>query len=123
MKIAILTLGTRGDVQPYAALGKVLQERGHEVVLSTAKNFEALVASYGLAFVPVDADLQSLLNSEEGKEIRRNPFLAQKHLKKFVYPMFRDALVKFYDLARRSDRVLFHIKTMADCFADQFPER
>jgi len=37
--------------------------------------------------------------------------------------MFRDALVKFYDLARRSDRVLFHIKTMADCFADQFPEK
>ncbi len=31
MKIALLTLGTRGDVQPYAVLGKALKDRGHEV--------------------------------------------------------------------------------------------
>jgi sterol 3beta-glucosyltransferase len=42
MKIALMTLGTRGDVQPYAVLGKALKERGHEVVLSSAKNFESL---------------------------------------------------------------------------------
>lgn len=42
MKIAILTLGTRGDVQPYAVLGKFLKARGHEVVLATAKNFGSL---------------------------------------------------------------------------------
>lgn len=123
MKVAILTLGTRGDVQPYAVLGKALKERGHEVVLSTARNFESLVASYGLDFVPVDADFQALLNSEEGNKIRKNPFLAKKHLKKFVYPMMQDAFVKFYELAKQSDRVLFHIKTMADSFADQFPEK
>ena len=35
MKIAILTLGTRGDVQPYAVLGQALRQRGHEVILST----------------------------------------------------------------------------------------
>lgn len=123
MKIAILTLGTRGDVQPYAILGKALKERGHQVVLSTARNFESLIASYGLDFVPVDADFQALLNSKEGNKIRKNPFLARKHLKKFVYPMMKDAFVKFYELAGQSDKVLFHIKTMADNFADQFPEK
>ncbi|QNL49802.1 glycosyltransferase family 1 protein [Olivibacter sp. SDN3] len=121
MKIAILTLGTRGDVQPYAVLGRALKERGHEVVLSTAKNFESFIASYGLDFIPVDADFQTLLISEEGSKIRKNPFLVRKHLKKFVYPMLQDALVKFYHLAKESDKVLFHIKTMADSFADQFP--
>jgi sterol 3beta-glucosyltransferase len=35
MKIALLTLGTRGDVQPYAVLGQALKERGHDVTLST----------------------------------------------------------------------------------------
>lgn len=43
MKIAILTLGTRGDVQPYAVLEKALKERGHEVTLSTAKTLKALL--------------------------------------------------------------------------------
>ncbi|SJN46824.1 glycosyltransferase [Sphingobacterium sp. JB170] len=123
MKIAILTLGTRGDVQPYAVLGKALKDRGHEVVLSTARNFEGLINTYELDFVPVDADFQALLNSEEGNKIRHNPFLARKHLKKFVYPMLQDALVKFYELAKQSDKVLFHIKTMADNFSEKFPEK
>lgn len=42
MKIALLTLDTRGDIQPYAVLGKALKQRGHDVTLSTAKNFETL---------------------------------------------------------------------------------
>lgn len=123
MKIAILTLGTRGDVQPYAVLGSALALRGHDVTLSTARNFESLIKSYGLNFVPVDADFQALLNSAEGDKIRKNPFLAKKYMKKFVYPMMADAFVRFYQLAKESDRVLFHIKTMADNFADQFPEK
>ncbi|HEV7334295.1 MAG TPA: glycosyltransferase [Flavisolibacter sp.] len=123
MNIAILTLGTRGDVQPYAVLGKALLQRGHHVVFSTAGNFENLVRSYGLDFVPVKADFQALLLSEEGKKIRKNPFLARKQLAGFVYPMLEDALQTFYALAQQSDKVLFHIKTMADNFADQFPHK
>ncbi|HLL41775.1 MAG TPA: glycosyltransferase [Segetibacter sp.] len=123
MKIAIFTLGTRGDVQPYAVLGQALKRRGHDVVLSTAKNFESLIKSYDLDFVPVDADFQAMLESDELKKIRKNPFLAKKQLRKFVYPMMDDAFSTFYDLAKKNDRVLFHIKTMSDNFADQFPEK
>lgn len=75
MKIAILTLGTRGDVQPYAVLGQALKNRGHKVTLSTAKNFEQLVKSYGIDFAPVDADFQEVLDSDEGKKMMKgNPF-------------------------------------------------
>lgn len=121
MKIALLTLGTRGDVQPYAVLGKALKDRGHQVTISTARNFEALVNSYGLDFQPVDADFQSFLDSEEGKKMRKNPFRAKKNLAKWVHPMIYDALTTFYSLARENDKVLFHVKTLADMFADQFP--
>lgn len=121
MKIAILTLGTRGDVQPYAVLGRALQRRGHEVVLSTAKNFESFVRSYGIDFIPVDADFQALLESDDLKKIAKNPFFAKKQLSKFVYPMMDDVFSTFYSLAKESDKILFHAKTMADNFADQFP--
>lgn len=81
MKIAILTLGTRGDVQPYAVLGQALQACGHEVTLCTAKNFETLVRSYGIDFAPVDADFQALLDSEEGKKMMKgNPLTIRKNL-------------------------------------------
>ncbi|TDH28721.1 glycosyltransferase [Segetibacter sp. 3557_3] len=124
MKIAILTLGTRGDVQPYAVLGEALQQRGHQVTLSTAKNFEELVKSYHIDFLPVDADFQQILNTEEGKKMMKgNPFAIKRNLNSWVYPLITNSLVDFYNLAKQSDVVLYHVKTLADSFADQFPEK
>jgi len=123
MKIAILTMGTQGDVQPYAVLGQALIRAGHSVTLSTAKNFDSLVKSYGVEFRPVEADFQALLNSDEGKRLMKNPFQAKKNLRKWVYPIIYNALNTFYELAKDSDKVIFHVKTMADYFADQFPEK
>lgn len=124
MKIAILTLGTRGDVQPYAVLGQALKQRGHQVTLSTAKNFEQLVKSYDIDFLPVEADFQEFLNSEEGKKMMKgNPFAIKRNLNTWVYPLITNSLNEFYTLAKESDIVLYHVKTLADNFADQFPEK
>lgn len=121
MKIAILTLGTRGDVQPFAVLGKALQERGHEVTLCTAKNFEGLSRTFSLRFVPVDIDFQELVESDEAKKIMKNPFRIKRYLKDTIFPKMSDAFQTFYQLAKEHDKVLFHIKTLADYFADAFP--
>lgn len=124
MKIAILTLGTRGDVQPYAVLGQALKKRGHQVTLSTAKNFEQLVKSYDIDFMPVEADFQEVINSDYSKKmLMGNPFTILKNIKRWVYPVISDSLTKFYVLAKDSDLVLYHIKTLADSFADQFPHK
>jgi sterol 3beta-glucosyltransferase len=124
MRIAILTLGTRGDVQPYAVLGQALQQRGHHVTLATAKNFEGMVKSYGIGFVPIDADYQAILDSAEGKRIMKaNPFAIQRNLERWIYPLVEQSLAAFYALATTSDRVVYHVKTLADSFADQFPDK
>jgi len=124
MKIALLTLGTRGDVQPYAVLGQALKKRGHHVTLSTAKNFEQLVKSYDIDFVPVEADFQEILNSSEGKKMMKaNPLAIKRNLNTWVYPLITNSLTVFYALAKESDIVLYHVKTLADSFADQFPHK
>lgn len=123
LKIAILTLGTRGDVQPYLSLGQAFLKRGHQVTLCTGKNFESMAKSYGINFVPIEADFQAFLNSHVGKRVLKMHFGATRHLKKWVYPMIYDALHAFYALAKENDRVLFNVKTQADHFADQFPEK
>lgn len=124
MKIAILTLGTRGDIQPYAVLGQALKERGHQVTLSTAKNFEDLVLSYGIDFVPVEADFQAVLESDEGKKmLKGNPFAIKRNLNTWIYPLIKNSLIEFYKLAMESDLILYHVKTLADSFADQFPQK
>jgi UDP:flavonoid glycosyltransferase YjiC (YdhE family) len=56
MKISIVTIGTRGDVQPYLALGLGLQQTGHEVQIVTDLEFGDFVRRFGLNFAPVEAD-------------------------------------------------------------------
>ncbi|HEY0057108.1 MAG TPA: glycosyltransferase [Pedobacter sp.] len=120
MKIAISTIGTRGDVQPYAILGKALAARGHEVTLSTAKNFKDLVESYGINFHPIDVDYQEILNSDEGKKIlKANLFAIQRNLDKLIYPLIEASLNECYQLAQNSDLFIYRPKTLSDVFTGQ----
>ncbi len=69
MKITIVTLGTRGDVQPYIALALGLIRSGHDVTIAIPINFKSFVASYGLKYYPVQVDYESFLNSKEIKNV------------------------------------------------------
>ncbi len=68
MRIAIISLGSRGDVQPYIALGQGLKAAGHNVRLITHENFEALVSSHELDFYAVKGNVQAFI---EDPEIRK----------------------------------------------------
>jgi sterol 3beta-glucosyltransferase len=77
MRIAIIAMGTRGDVQPYIALGKGLQAAGHSVRLLTHENFEPLVSSYGLEFWPARGNVQAIMESPKLRELlEKGNFLA-----------------------------------------------
>lgn len=56
MRITITTGGSRGDVQPYVALGLGLKEAGHEVLLAAPAAFEGLVRNRGLGFRRISLD-------------------------------------------------------------------
>lgn len=49
-----MTLGTRGDVQPFIALARGLLAAGHEVVLAAPQRFAGFVAGHGVPFAGVD---------------------------------------------------------------------
>lgn len=52
-KVTVLSIGTRGDVQPLVAFGAALQSAGHEVTFATFPPFEGLVTDAGLEFAPL----------------------------------------------------------------------
>ncbi|KAL5990162.1 hypothetical protein ACLOJK_011059 [Asimina triloba] len=56
LQIAMLIVGTRGDVQPFVAIGKRLQDYGHRVRLATHSNFKEFVLTAGLEFYPIGGD-------------------------------------------------------------------
>jgi sterol 3beta-glucosyltransferase len=61
MHVTILAYGSRGDVQPYVALGVGFKRAGHRVRLAAPRMFESLVTSYGLEFAPLAGDPTQLV--------------------------------------------------------------
>lgn len=61
LRITCLTIGSRGDVQPYIALCKGLLAEGHKVKIATHKEFESWVNSHGIEFAPVEGDPAELM--------------------------------------------------------------
>jgi sterol 3beta-glucosyltransferase len=76
VRIVIIAPGSRGDVQPYVALGKGLKNAGHFIRFVSHKSFEALVTSYGLEFWSVDSDVRDIVESNIMREqIEQGNFL------------------------------------------------
>lgn len=54
MKVLIMTLGTRGDIQPFLALAQGLFAAEHEVVLTAPHRFAGFAACHRVPFAGVD---------------------------------------------------------------------
>ena len=62
LNIVVQVAGSRGDVQPFIALGCALQrDYGHRVRLATHATFEDFVRSSGLEFYPLGGDPAELM--------------------------------------------------------------
>ncbi|KAL1966364.1 hypothetical protein VTN77DRAFT_4506 [Rasamsonia byssochlamydoides] len=61
LNIVIHIVGSRGDVQPFIALGNELQRHGHRVRLATHNVFEEFVRRSGLEFYPIGGDPAELM--------------------------------------------------------------
>ncbi|KAK7409119.1 Sterol 3-beta-glucosyltransferase [Neonectria punicea] len=61
MKITCLTIGSRGDVQPYIALCKGLLAEGHKPRIATHGEFQGWIESHGIEFARVEGDPAELM--------------------------------------------------------------
>nr|POE93304.1 sterol 3-beta-glucosyltransferase [Quercus suber] len=61
LRITCLTIGSRGDVQPYVALAKGLLAEGHSVRIATHARFKDFVEQHGIDFRPVAGDPEDLM--------------------------------------------------------------
>lgn len=61
MNITCLTIGSRGDVQPYIALCQGLMKDGHTTKIATHEEFRDWIESYGIQFAPVGGDPAELM--------------------------------------------------------------
>lgn len=64
MIFAMTSYGTRGDIEPCAALGRELQRRGHEVRIGVPPDLVTFVESSGLSAVDYGVDTQGPVDAQ-----------------------------------------------------------
>jgi sterol 3beta-glucosyltransferase len=103
MKICILTIGTRGDVQPYIALGMGLKAAGHEVTVSTSDEFKALVLQYDLLHHSLRGDFLKAARSEAGQKSGKTLRLIRQYIE-----MANDTLADEWASAQQADILIYN---------------
>lgn len=66
MKILLISIGTRGDIEPFLAIGKQLHNKGHEIIFSFPSQHSKLVPGQYI-FYPLSSKFIELIESDEGK--------------------------------------------------------
>lgn len=69
---AMLTIGSRGDVQPYIALALRLKKDGHTVVIITHDEFKSWVEGYGIIHRQAGGDPTALMKLSQQHAVRWN---------------------------------------------------
>ncbi|HYZ21624.1 MAG TPA: glycosyltransferase [Rhodopila sp.] len=88
MRIAILTVGTQGDVRPFVALGRGLRQAGHDVRIAASPGFDPLVTGQGLDFAPLSGDFRALMaRVQSHMERGTNPLLAVRIMRSALAEM------------------------------------
>jgi UDP:flavonoid glycosyltransferase YjiC (YdhE family) len=63
MKFVLASWGSRGDIEPHAAVGRELLRRGHEVCMAVPPNLVGLVESAGLSAVAYGPESQPAMDA------------------------------------------------------------
>ncbi|MEV0154905.1 glycosyltransferase [Micromonospora sp. NPDC050686] len=65
--MAIVAVGSHGDVAPYTGLAQTLRDRGHGVTIAAHEGFAGLVSSSGAAFAALPFDPRAALHPPPGE--------------------------------------------------------
>lgn len=69
MKALLISMGTRGDVEPFLAVGEILGERGWEVVCLFPEQFRGMTEAMGFRFHGFSEEFLKLIEGSDAKEI------------------------------------------------------
>ena len=81
--ITLLTIGTRGDVQPYIAFAKGLMAEGHHMRIATHLEYKDWVESFGIEFREVKGDPADIMKLVVDNGLF-TPSMIREYLKHFT---------------------------------------
>ncbi len=109
MLITLLAAGSRGDTQPFIALGLALKRKGYDVRIAASETFEGFVKGFGLDFHAVTGDVSGMVSNNDIRAAMQadNPIkiiLSFNKLKAFAFALQGD----YYAACGGSDAIVYH---------------
>lgn len=111
-------MGSRGDLQPYLALGQALRQAGHRVKIGTAQRFAPLVAEAGFDFAPLSNALLDLMHSPTGHGALEDSatlwdwWRTTRKLSRQLRPAQRQMLDEAWKGAEGAEALVYHPKAL-----------
>ena len=120
MKIVCMSIGTRGDMEPFLAVGELLKKAGHKVVCIMPEQFHSLAEASGFGFRTLGPEFMELLESDIGKAAMGGSGTGWQKMKayyklaKVFRPLRKELAKRQYELmqAEAPDRLVHHTKTI-----------
>ncbi|NJM57758.1 MAG: glycosyltransferase family 1 protein [Synechococcales cyanobacterium RU_4_20] len=111
MRITILTVGSRGDIQPYLALALRLKAVGYEVCIATEQIYQAWITQEGIKYAFLPGNSKELHANEAWfkllEETDSRPILsAYRAYREFLLPTLRELLDAAWEACQGSDVIL-----------------
>lgn len=105
-KIAMFTMGTRGDVQPYIFLSKELMKNGYDVTLGSHPCWKKLIEDAGICFEPIgpDIDIEKEAAIIRGKV--SNPALSMLKTMNFVFRIIQESTYEILEVCKGKDLII-----------------
>ncbi len=116
MRVLLFGFGSRGDVQPFIALGAGLKAAGYEVAVAAGINFRELVDGVGLQFEPIRVDVERFMQEDIGKEwlsnSSRNPRTELNNMRRMTEAIAEDVADDLLDCCTRADVLISGLLTV-----------
>jgi sterol 3beta-glucosyltransferase len=112
MRISIVSVGSRGDVQPFIALGLGLQQSGHQVTLATRSKFKQFVTVHGLDFAAVERPKRAAAQQKEKDALilaGRNTFLFLYYQLKRLRDSVEQTLVDTWNACQGAEAMVYAV--------------
>jgi sterol 3beta-glucosyltransferase len=105
VRVTITTGGSRGEVQPYVALGLGLRAAGHEVRISAQAGYQQFVHDRGLGFHPISGDPHELVSEllEEGN----NPVRFARRFRRILGSLMEQNLQEYLAACRDAEVIVY----------------
>lgn len=105
-KIAMFTMGTRGDVQPYIFLSKQLIKEGFDIILGSHPCWRQLIEESGIKFEPIgpDIDIEKEAAIIRGKN--SNPVISMLKTMNFVFKIIQNSSEEIYEVCKGKDLII-----------------